>query len=438
MTIHRITRMIDHPIAGMAMALLIGALFLPASALGQTEPDATAKSYRHGDRAAVAVPLGDISFADRVVSYEPGSPPTLLADANPDGALGVPDYVDDGLGQFLGLGCRGAVTLQFVDNALFDIAGPDLYVFEIGPDVEPTRLSISADGKNWIEVGVIQGGKAQVDIAAHSKPGQIFRYVRLRDMGTHCDGEWPGADIDAVAALGSGIRYTIAGKILFDTGKAELKPEAREAIAAIAAKISGQRVERVIVVGHTDSQGSAASNQTLSRRRAAAVRDVLGGQSALGNITIAASGAGETEPVATNKTRQGRSANRRVEITLVMSTAAMSGKPAASRKADPQDAPMGVWSGEYHCRSGDPVGTLTWAVTKRGPGSFMIQETYRRGGNQGLGTYRATLDAAGKTLTAVASKGNYSVKMQLDPDGGRMTGRYIGHQNCDTLSMARK
>ncbi|TNF73269.1 MAG: hypothetical protein EP299_08455 [Acidobacteria bacterium] len=59
------------------------------------------------------------------------------------------------------LGCGGTIVLRFEDNALVDLEGPDLHVFEIGPAVEPTSLAISPDGTTWTEVGKIAGGRAR-------------------------------------------------------------------------------------------------------------------------------------------------------------------------------------------------------------------------------------------------------------------------------------
>ncbi|GAK58357.1 membrane protein, OmpA family [Candidatus Vecturithrix granuli] len=77
------------------------------------------------------------------------------------------------------------------------------YIFEVGPAVEPTALAISQDSEEWIELGEIAGGEASIDISPFVKPGDEFRYVALMDLKTHCDGDSPGADIDAVGTIGS-------------------------------------------------------------------------------------------------------------------------------------------------------------------------------------------------------------------------------------------
>ena len=175
----------------------IGSLLL-ALALAQGGED-----YKDSRGRAVHFPLGDKSFADEVVSYETGRPEPKAANArDPEEALGAPDYSAKYRTHSVTLGCGGALTLRFTDNALVDVDGPDLYVFEVGPAIEPTKLEISRDGKTWIDVGKISGGTADVDIAKHVKAGESFTYVRLTDLKEDCGGEWPGADIDAVGAFG--------------------------------------------------------------------------------------------------------------------------------------------------------------------------------------------------------------------------------------------
>jgi len=174
-------------------------------------PSANAQRTCYVDRGnEVCFPLGARSFADAVTRFDIGDPASKFATANvATTTLGEPDNdprIEEKpeLPQYsLTLGCGGTLTLQFRDNALVDVPGSDLYVFEIGSNVEPTHLSISTDGKNWIKVGTIKGGLAEVDISTATTPGEQYRFVRLQDAKKHCDGRWPGADIDAVGAIGS-------------------------------------------------------------------------------------------------------------------------------------------------------------------------------------------------------------------------------------------
>jgi len=159
---------------------------------GSTYTDSTGKQ--------VYVPCGEQAFADRVVDYRVGDPAPSEASRNSEEALGPPNYAK-GTG-YVTLGCGGALDLEFTRVRLVDVDGPDLYVFEAGDAVEPTQLEISPDGRNWVNIGKVSGGKASVDIHGFVQPGQQFRFVRLTDLKTECSSETPGADIDAVAAVG--------------------------------------------------------------------------------------------------------------------------------------------------------------------------------------------------------------------------------------------
>lgn len=286
------------------------ALILSTNAQAQ-EP----KTYSDGKRGEVTLPQGDISFADAVVVYDTGESVPRKSANKAEAALGFPTF--DGNvydGSFTTLGCGGRLDLQFIDNALVDLDGPDLYVFEVGPDVEGTFLEISIDGVTWRAVGEIKGGRAEVDIAEVATPGESFRFVRLIDDGVGCHGQFPGADIDAVAAIGSATRYTLDGAVLFDLDSSDLRSEAEAALNELSAEIAAAGLTSFTVIGHTDAQGSDDYNMALSQDRANAVRTYLQGQSELAAANIAARGAGETEPTANNDTEEGRATNRRVEI----------------------------------------------------------------------------------------------------------------------------
>jgi OOP family OmpA-OmpF porin len=209
------------------------------------------------------------------------------------------------------------LTLRFSDNALLDVEGPDLYVFEIGPDIEPTDLAISEDGVEWIEVGGITGGRADIDIAELTPPGAVFHSVRLTDDGRGCSGAWPGADIDAVGAIGAGRQISLDSSLLFNTGKFDLKPKAETMLAELAAEIAVMQEATVAVEGHTDSVGSTGDNQTLSESRTQSVMSFLKAQNGTSGFEYRTHGYGETRPVATNETDEGRARNRRVDLVVV-------------------------------------------------------------------------------------------------------------------------
>ncbi len=109
---------------------------------------------------------------------------------------------------------------------------------------------------------------------------------------------------------------SLSANALFDFDKAVLKPAGKESLDAVINRIQNtDDIQAIRIVGHTDSVGSNEYNQQLSLRRAAAVKNYLvsGGVNA-GIMTV--SGMGESQPVADNKTAEGRTRNRRVDVSI--------------------------------------------------------------------------------------------------------------------------
>jgi OOP family OmpA-OmpF porin len=111
-------------------------------------------------------------------------------------------------------------------------------------------------------------------------------------------------------------KVTYAADAFFDFDKSVLKPEGKAKLDDLVSKVKGINLEVIIAVGHTDSVGKAAYNQKLSVRRAEAVKAYLVSKGIEKN-RVYTEGKGEKQPVADNKTAEGRAKNRRVEIEVV-------------------------------------------------------------------------------------------------------------------------
>jgi OmpA-OmpF porin, OOP family len=111
-------------------------------------------------------------------------------------------------------------------------------------------------------------------------------------------------------------KVTFAADAFFDTAKSKLKPEATAKLSDLVDKTKGVNLEVIIAVGHTDTQGSDKLNQKLSIARAEAVKSFLVGKGVEKN-RVYTEGKGSKQPVADNKTAEGRSKNRRVEVEVV-------------------------------------------------------------------------------------------------------------------------
>ena len=111
-------------------------------------------------------------------------------------------------------------------------------------------------------------------------------------------------------------KVTFAADAFFDFAKSKLKPEAQAKLTDLVDKTKGVNLEVIIAVGHTDSVGGDAANQKLSVARSEAVKAFLTSKGIEKN-RVYTEGKGEKQPVADNKTAEGRAKNRRVEVEVV-------------------------------------------------------------------------------------------------------------------------
>jgi len=120
-------------------------------------------------------------------------------------------------------------------------------------------------------------------------------------------------EVVATAESTEQVAATLDANVLFDKSSATLTPAAADVLAGVAADIAARGRGEVVVTGHTDSDGSSSSNQTLSEQRAAAVVAALQ-PGAGGNVTFSAVGRGEKDAVAPNDTPENMQLNRRVTV----------------------------------------------------------------------------------------------------------------------------
>jgi OOP family OmpA-OmpF porin len=128
----------------------------------------------------------------------------------------------------------------------------------------------------------------------------------------------PAAAAPAAAPVAppAATKVTYAADAFFDFNKSVIKPEGKAKLDDLVGKIKDINLEVIIAVGHTDSVGSDAYNQKLSVRRSEAVKAYLVSKGIEKN-RVYTEGKGEKQPVADNKTAEGRAKNRRVEIEVV-------------------------------------------------------------------------------------------------------------------------
>ena len=124
--------------------------------------------------------------------------------------------------------------------------------------------------------------------------------------------EIPGAKVERV---GEGILVTFESGLLFDFNSDALRPAARENLRNLATSLQKYPRTNVVLVGHTDAVGSDSYNQGLSERRASIAASFVTSQG-VARARTQAVGRGETEPLASNDTDEGRQQNRRVEVAI--------------------------------------------------------------------------------------------------------------------------
>jgi OOP family OmpA-OmpF porin len=161
-----------------------------------------------------------------------------------------------------------------------------------------------------------------------SRPeGDVYVSLAVQAQDTSSSGESmldvievkPMENMDLVDAAALSDSVTRTGHaavygIYFDTGKAEVKPESDAALKEIAKLLQQTAKLKLYVVGHTDNQGTLESNLDLSRRRSAAVVQVLTAKYGIAAARLSGQGVGPLLPVASNDTEEGRAKNRRVEL----------------------------------------------------------------------------------------------------------------------------
>jgi outer membrane protein OmpA-like peptidoglycan-associated protein len=150
-------------------------------------------------------------------------------------------------------------------------------------------------------VGAVVGGAA----------GAVIGH-QMDQQARELDRDLEGA---TVTRVGEGIVVTFEGGILFDFDRADLRSEARSNLRQLAQNLQQHDRTEVLILGHTDSVGSASYNQGLSERRAQSAANYVISQG-VARTRVSTRGMGENDPIATNETAEGRQLNRRVEVVI--------------------------------------------------------------------------------------------------------------------------
>ncbi len=279
-------------VAAMAGTALLLSMGIGSSFLGGVAT-AAAGSHKKGvlqppviyggfQHSRIYLPQGDVAFADEAYDFKLGKKKSEVLWRKPEAALGPPDFSDyeaDRLAQkphFLCLGSTGSVILHFSDNALVDGPGPDLYIFE--PSISRTSsivLEISRDGVNWTRLPDQVQTAREVDISKAAKPGEPYHFVRITDASAIDEADqWPGANIDAVAALNSALKISIDDKALFDDDNKFVAGAANELnkVKDLWENVNGNKV---IIEAYGEQIGKMHTSEKVLQEQVDQVKDWL-------------------------------------------------------------------------------------------------------------------------------------------------------------------
>ena len=165
-------------------------------------------------------------------------------------------------------------------------------------------------------IGSVTGGSAGRGAVIGGALGAVAGNLwskRMEDKREALARASQGTGVEVARTDDNRLKLNVPSDVSFDSGRADIRPQMRPVLDEIGRNLDAN--VRVTVVGHTDSTGSDAINDPLSRERALAVRDYLGARG-VPSSRVGISGRGSHEPVASNDTEPGRAANRRVEIFL--------------------------------------------------------------------------------------------------------------------------
>ncbi|MCC8395681.1 OmpA family protein [Paraburkholderia sp. MMS20-SJTR3] len=185
------------------------------------------------------------------------------------------------------------------------------------------RVTQQLDGYRRTPESLADARRVQVE-ALRTRDAELAGYARGGVPATLGWGFYRGTELQAPLERAIAewrppvVGVTIDNLSLFDSGKTTLKPGAEPRLRSALDLIRANPDKRILIAGHTDNVGSSSANQKLSEARARAIRDWFVNTAALPVTRFAIQGYGDTQPLASNQTDDGRAMNRRVEITLIL------------------------------------------------------------------------------------------------------------------------
>jgi OmpA-OmpF porin, OOP family len=213
-----------------------------------------------------------------------------------------------------------AVLIALASVSAFAVAADKApkkgYLTDSDNDVVKSGFGLCWHTGFWTPADAIEGCDGMLQKAAPAASG--VQLVTPLPAGEPTPYVEPAPVVAAapVAAAPTADKVTFEADAFFDFDKSVLKPAGKAKLSDLVSKLQGTDIEVVVATGHTDAIGSDAYNMKLSLRRANAVKAFLVSKGIPAD-RVFVEGKGESQPVASNKTREGRAKNRRVEVEVV-------------------------------------------------------------------------------------------------------------------------
>ena len=211
-----------------------------------------------------------------------------------------------------------AVLIALASASTFAIAAdkaPKGYLTDSANDVVKSGFGLCWHTGFWTPADAIEGcdGMLQKAAPAASSGVQLVTPLPAPAPAPYVESAAP---VTAASAAPSSEKVTFEADAFFDFDKSTLKPSGKAKLEDLVSKLIGTDIEVVVATGHTDSVGTEAYNLKLSMRRANAVKAFLVSKGIPAD-RVFTEGKGESKPIASNKTSEGRAKNRRVDVEVV-------------------------------------------------------------------------------------------------------------------------